>query len=388
MVPGQNRGIPTQFAPAERASKLKLEKQIALFNKNDLMNHILNSVPLNVTVLNSNRQIVYSNDNFSEYLGIEKKDLVYGSRVGEAVNCIHAKESEGGCGTTEFCSTCGAVHAIINSLNGKESAKECRITVQHGDAIDLMVWGKPIKVEGDNFSIFSFIDIGDAKRRHALERIFFHDVLNTAGSLRSFLELSNDPDYSEDREEFIKYAYEISGNLVEEILEQKDLVAAENGELAVNYTDVDSIELMEIVKRQFSTSDKFKHCSIIISPESKSIKIVTDKVLLRRVIANLVKNAVEASNEGDEITISCTDQNEYVIFSVHNKSVMPKNVKLQIFQRSFSTKGKGRGLGTYSIKLLTERYLNGEVTFTSEMGKGTTFYVKLPKNPENKELLN
>lgn len=384
----ENRNIPTQFAPAERASEAKLKKQISLFNTNDLMNHILNSIPLNVTVLNSNRQIVFTNNNFTEYLGIEKKDLVYGSRVGEAVNCIHATEAEGGCGTTEFCSTCGAVHAIINSLGGKESAKECRITVQQGDSIDLMVWGKPIKVEGDNFSIFSFVDIGDAKRRHALERIFFHDVLNTAGSLRSFLELSNDPDYSDDREEFIKYAYEISENLVEEILEQKDLVAAENGELAVNYSSVDTAELLNNIQHQFSTSDKFKHCSIIISNDCDKVKIETDKVILRRILANLVKNAVEASKEGDEITINCANMNNYVRFSVHNQSVMPKNVKLQIFQRSFSTKGKGRGLGTYSIKLLTERYLKGEVSFTSETGMGTTFFVNIPKAPINNEIIN
>jgi sensor histidine kinase regulating citrate/malate metabolism len=52
---------------------------------------------------------------------------------------------------------------------------------------------------------------------------------------------------------------------------------------------------------------------------------------------------------------------------------MPPEVQLQIFQRSFSTKGKGRGVGTYSMKLLTERYLGGKLAFTSAAGEGTTF---------------
>jgi len=43
---------------------------------------------------------------------------------------------------------------------------------------------------------------------------------------------------------------------------------------------------------------------------------------------------------------------------------------MQVFNRSFSIKGGDRGLGTYSIKLLSERYLNGEVGFTSEEGTG------------------
>ena len=48
-----------------------------------------------------------------------------------------------------------------------------------------------------------------------------------------------------------------------------------------------------------------------------------------------------------------------------------------MFQRSFSTKGAGRGLGTYSIKLLGEKYLNGKVGFISEQGRGTIFSVEL-----------
>ena len=47
---------------------------------------------------------------------------------------------------------------------------------------------------------------------------------------------------------------------------------------------------------------------------------------------------------------------------------------------SFSTKGDpGRGIGTHSVKLLTEKYLNGEVRFVSRPGEGTTFRVTVPK---------
>jgi sensor histidine kinase regulating citrate/malate metabolism len=62
---------------------------------------------------------------------------------------------------------------------------------------------------------------------------------------------------------------------------------------------------------------------------------------------------------------------------------MPKEVQLQLFQRSFSTKGRGRGIGTYSIKLLTEKYLRGKVDFISNEGTGTTFNLYFPKNNEN-----
>jgi sensor histidine kinase regulating citrate/malate metabolism len=72
---------------------------------------------------------------------------------------------------------------------------------------------------------------------------------------------------------------------------------------------------------------------------------------------------------------------------------MPDAVKLQVFKRSFSTKGEGRGLGTYSIKLFTENYLGGAAELTSNEVEGTTFWVKLdqaegPSPSSTPDLLN
>lgn len=52
---------------------------------------------------------------------------------------------------------------------------------------------------------------------------------------------------------------------------------------------------------------------------------------------------------------------------------------MQIFQRSFSTKGKGRGIGTYSVRLLSENYLKGNISFVSNEYEGTIFTVELNK---------
>jgi sensor histidine kinase regulating citrate/malate metabolism len=58
---------------------------------------------------------------------------------------------------------------------------------------------------------------------------------------------------------------------------------------------------------------------------------------------------------------------------------MPSEVQLQVFQRSFSTKGAGRGLGTYSMKLISERYLQGCVSFVSTAPDGTVFSADYPR---------
>ena len=62
------------------------------------------------------------------------------------------------------------------------------------------------------------------------------------------------------------------------------------------------------------------------------------------------------------MTVRCRELGREVVFSVHTPQVMPPEVQMQVFQRSFSTKAKtGRGIGTHSMKLLGERYLGGRV---------------------------
>jgi sensor histidine kinase regulating citrate/malate metabolism len=92
----------------------------------------------------------------------------------------------------------------------------------------------------------------------------------------------------------------------------------------------------------------------------------------------MVKNGLEASAEDETVRLSCLSSKTGIEFLVHNPHFMPRHVQLQVFQRSFSTKGKNRGLGTYSMKLLGEQYLRGKVSFTSYPEGGTTFKVWLP----------
>ena len=109
-------------------------------------------------------------------------------------------------------------------------------------------------------------------------------------------------------------------------------------------------------------------------------RLITDPRLLTRVLGNMLKNALEATEEDGTVTICCEFSDGKVSFRVHNPSVMPNDVQLQIFHRSFSTKAQsGRGIGTYSMRLLGEHYLGGKIEFTSEASKGTIFTLALPR---------
>lgn len=77
------------------------------------------------------------------------------------------------------------------------------------------------------------------------------------------------------------------------------------------------------------------------------------------------------------MTLGCLRKGENIRYWVHNSGFIPRDIQLQIFIRSFSTKGRDRGIGTYSVKLLSS-YLNGNVSFTTSEENGTIFNAEYP----------
>ena len=368
--------LETHFASPEKSSLKELEEQKDIFLGNNIFTELLDSTPDYLIVLNSNRQIVYANKAAKELFMSGDQINLYGLRPGEILNCNHAFEIGSGCGTTEFCRTCGAVKAILSSLKGEEDVQECRIIqAETNEALDLRVWTRPLAIEGQKYSVFTFTDISDEKRRMALERIFFHDVLNTAGGIKSFINLLKSSTKDE-IDEYTEIARELADKLVNEIKSQRDLTLAENKELEITLEMCDPAKIINEAVALYKKQKLSEGKNIEIEVENESINFLSDYTLISRVIDNMLKNAIEASVTGDTILIGYKKLNDTVQFFVHNPCCIPEEAQYQIFQRSFSTKGKGRGLGTYSMRLLSERYLKGKIHFESSQEKGTTFYAE------------
>jgi len=369
--------LPTQFAPAERAAPEMIRAQAQSFADRPVGAWALDAVPDIFLVVNEQRQIVFANQALANLLGQADHAHLCGLRPGEALGCVHASQSPGGCGTTEFCSTCGAVLAILAGLAGEPAQQECRITLRGGGSLDLRVWATPLRHDGQAYAIFAVKDISHEKRRQALERIFFHDILNTAGGVHGLAELIQDAS-AQELDELKEDIYALSDRLIDEIKTQRELVAAENHELAVHPQLINALNLLREVEALYRSHEAARGRRLLVHPGAQEVVFHSDDTLLRRVIGNMVKNALEASRPGETVTLDCRWQERGVAFHVHNPAYMPRDVQLQVFQRSFTTKGAGRGLGTYSMQLLTERYLRGRVSFASTPDDGTTFTACYP----------
>ena len=378
LIPRMPEKLATEFAPAERAPREEILAQARRLPQIPLLHSFISSVFDIVLVLNKERQIILANDKFYRFIGARDSGTFLGQRFGEALQCVHAHETPGGCGTSEFCRACGAIGAILSSQLGNVSAQEWHLTRKEVvEPLDLRVYASPLRENDYQFTIFAVSDISHEKRRRALERIFFHDVLNTAGGLRGFIELLKHSDPG-DAEELKTPILELAQQLVEEIKAQRDLVAAENNELSITFVPTRAASFMQEIRDAYKNHDAARFRNIEVDPDAADIEFLTDPTLLRRVVGNMVKNGLEASGENETVRITCRSSKTGIEFLVHNPRFMPRHVQLQVFQRSFSTKGPNRGLGTYSMKLLGEQYLRGKVTFTSLPDDGTTFKIWLP----------
>jgi nitrogen-specific signal transduction histidine kinase len=378
----------TQFAPAKRASLGEIQRQAALFHGLNLLEDFVNSVPALLFIINNERQIVYANELVYETLSIKKKSELLGQRIGEAIGCIHATETSMGCGTTEYCRECGAVKSILISQKGTANEQECRIIRGQGlGALDFKIDCTPLKIQSESFTVFIATDIADRKRKEALQRVFFHDLLNIITGLQGYMELCPEANETE-RQEFITASHQLVMMLVNEITGQRELMNAEEGGVVTHPVPIQSINFLEDVKKLYEGYATVREMKLVISDNSDNVVVTTDKALLQRIVGNMIKNALEASARNDSITLGCISHNQEVEFWIHNKSFMPRDVQLQIFQRSYSTKGVGRGLGTYSMRLFGEKFLGGKLSFISSMNDGTTFRITLPSAPQKSSTTN
>ncbi|MGH4120982.1 ATP-binding protein [Clostridium sp.] len=377
------QGLKSFYATAERLNMDAIKKQANKFNVTESYIKVLDSMNVFIIILNSYRQVVHANKAYLNLLNIKDISAILGQRPGETLSCINAFKNESGCGTSPDCRNCSAGNIILKSINVNcEAEGEVSIIRKlDGSDLSLNLFERVIPLEIDNevFYLLSFTDATDLVIKRAMERIFFHDVLNTAGALKGMMYLlkTKIPQMYENEVAEVEGLFE---GLVDEIQSQRQILDAENNELFVDIEEFNSKEVLKTLEKLYKGFSNSLNKTMKIAEDSISINLVNDVTLLKRVVGNMLKNALEATKDNGVVTIGCyKGKNGYVRYCVRNPSYISEEVQQNIFKRPFSTKGKSRGLGTYSMMLLGEKYLKGSVGFTSSKAYGTCFYIEIPQ---------
>ncbi len=326
--------LPRIFAPSLQANLLKARCQNAKLQAEPWLLSLCRAVHEPLVILNEDRRVIKANQVLLDLFGLSHESQVLGTT-------LDIREPH------DF---------------------ECREEL--------------VQVDGEDYWIVTIADVRHESRRRNLDKVFLHDILNTAGGVQGLSAVMADaePGDMEHLKDTVKH---LADQLVEEITAQRDFLAAENGDLIVDPKPVYAGEVARMVVQRYRNDPVTENRRLRVVGESSPVVFRTDPTLLSRVLGNMVKNALEACADKSLVTVdfgrkSGKGKRGEVWFSVHNPGHIPEEIQARIFVRSFSTKGSGRGLGTYGIRLLCERFLAGRVDFHSHPTDGTTFTVTLP----------
>jgi signal transduction histidine kinase len=368
------------FASPERTDQKTLAAEINFAGRNPVISGLLSSVGGLLAVLDEHRQIVALNDGFLQMLDIEDPASILGLRPGEALGCVHAHEEPGGCGTSKFCSSCGAAIAIVSSLTQNEPAERiCALSAVRKDGKEtdaaLLIRSRPLLIEGQRFLLLFVQDVTKEQRRAALERTFFHDINSMLGLLAGAAELMAE----ENRSPLTETVRRTSMRLSKEVAVHRYLLQDQSAVCEPTWSELPAAEILDEL-RSFSAIYAAAYQKEIVFPEQvPPVSVRTDLSLLLRVVCNMITNALEASENGGVKVWLEEHEDSQISFCVWNGQEIPPETARRIFQLHFSTKSvTGRGIGTYSMKLIGEKLLGGKVSFSSSASEGTVFRFTVP----------
>ncbi len=212
-----------------------------------------------------------------------------------------------------------------------------------------------------------------------------HQIRSPMVNIRGFLELLLQGYYGEIQEKAKEVLLKIYRNINEEINLVNNLLdyrKIEEGRMEYNFENINIVQIVKGIYEFYKIRAEEKKLEFILDIEKESIVIRGDEEKLKQVIANLVDNAIKYTDSGF-VKISVKEEDNSVLIIVQDSGRgIEKDYLDKIFESfergQIDRKTAGSGLGLYIAKEFIKAH-NGEIWAESEgLGKGSTFYVKLP----------
>jgi len=245
-------------------------------------------------------------------------------------------------------------------------------------------------------TVMIFNDITEIRNLERMKSAFVatvsHELRTPLTAIKGFISTllmdSEDAFTPEERREFYSIIDQETDRLTRLINDLLNIARIEAGEsLKPVYKQVDFYTLSKkvVMIQQQATS---KHTIIHDVPPGLP-KIIADEDKVDQILTNLLSNAIKYSPNGGEVRVKAWEEDaDHIIFYVSDQGIgIPKEHLTKVFEKfhrvdnSDTRKQYGTGLGLYLVKHLVEVIHGGQIWVESEVGVGSTFYVRLPKVP-------
>jgi signal transduction histidine kinase len=171
-----------------------------------------------------------------------------------------------------------------------------------------------------------------------------------------------------------------SGTLLTLVNDLLDVAKAESGQLVIDPAEVSLPELLGTLRGLTGPMAAGKPVNVVVSADGAPAAILTDEVALTAILRNLLSNAIKYTDEG-EVRLTVATVSDRVEIRVSDTGTgIPAGQLERVFEEFYRVPGVkrgGTGLGLPYARLLAS-LLDGELSLTSEVGRGTTAVLSLP----------
>lgn len=205
--------------------------------------------------------------------------------------------------------------------------------------------------------------------------IIAHEVRNPLAIMKATAERIKKKYGSDSRDELFDFIQEESDRLSEISGRYLQFAAPVAGKIVAESLQ----EVVEAVAGGLRRDYQSQGVELRLDMKEDAAALPLDSGRLRHILINLLRNALEACDEGNEVSLSSRVEGRSQLRLVvsDNGPGLDKRQRKQAFDPFYTTKAKGSGLGLFVVKRLVEE-LHGRITIESEVGSGTRFVIVIP----------
>ncbi len=361
-------------------SRLAEERQRQIEHQAELLRATLDHVEQGIGVFDQDLRVAIWNDRLLDLLGIDRSLCSKGC---DAADLLRAAASNGTLGPGDPDELIGGLIASISDTSSK------RFELERPDGRTLQAWHA---VFTDGRSILTVQDVSEQRRAAKMKDEFIstvsHELRTPLTSICGALAvLGRKAAGSLDRsgEQMLTMASKNAERLTALINDILDIEKLGSGTLAMRRETVDVGEVLRDACEQNRPFAEVHGVALTLKLDGEPLRVIGDHGRLLQAVTNLVSNACKFSPVGTIVAISGRTEGSVAQVDVQDEGPgIPPKFRPLIFRRfaqadsAHRSGSVGTGLGLAITKAIVEAHL-GEIGFTTEVGHGTRFSIRIPK---------
>jgi signal transduction histidine kinase len=227
------------------------------------------------------------------------------------------------------------------------------------------------------------VDVTDRRKaeelREDVERITRHDLKSPLSAILTLPQFLLESKNLTDRErEMVRLMLESGRRMQSMITLSLSLYQMERGAYELTPDVLDLAGLVRSIWGESGGPYRSARMDLVIRSSEDPFPAMGEELLCYTMLANLIKNALEASSPGDSVEVRLGREPGWAVLEVANAGDVPEDIRERFFDK-YATSGKhgGTGLGTYTARLIAEVH-GGKVEMETGKGDGTVVRVRLP----------